>query len=173
MALSTDRVDVTSPDPRAYTTLDWVALFLFLLSSYVVAAVGSVVTTGAEEWFEALSKPAWTPPGWLISSVWTMLYGAMAVAAWLVWRERHVAAVWMALAAWFVQLALNLGWTFAFFGLESPAAGLAEIVVLWVAIAVTIVLFARVGPWPTALLVPYLAWVTFAAALNFETWRLN
>jgi tryptophan-rich sensory protein len=105
--------------------------------------------------------------------VWTVLYVTIAVAGWLVWRERGSAGVSAALTLWAVQLGLNAAWTGLFFGLRRPGLAFIEILALAVAVAVTIVLFERVSQPAALVLVPYLAWVCFAAALNGAIWKLN
>jgi tryptophan-rich sensory protein len=102
-----------------------------------------------------------------------MLYLAMGVAAWLVWKRGGWSARGGALTLFLVQLALNAAWSGLFFGLRNPALGLAGIAVLWLAILLTLLAFRRVSVAAAWLFVPYLAWVTFAAALNFSIWRLN
>jgi tryptophan-rich sensory protein len=137
------------------------------------AGVGGLFTgRSVSTWYRTLSRPDWTPPDRLFGPVWTVLYLSMAVAAWMVWR-RGTPAVTAAMAAFAVQLALNVAWSALFFGLRSPAAGLADIVLLWLAIAATIALFLRVSIPAGLIMLPYLAWVTFAAALNFAIWRMN
>jgi len=117
-------------------------------------------------WYAALDKPAWTPPDAAFAPVWTVLYVAMGVAAWLAWRGRGGPVRAAALTAFAVQLALNAAWSWLFFGEHRPGAALADLVLLWIAIAVTAGLFARRSRVAAALLVPYLAWVTYAGALN-------
>jgi translocator protein len=130
----------------------------------VVAAIGgSATTTGPGSWYAGLTQPSWNPPDWLFGPVWTALYAAMAVAAWLVWRDGHRGA----LVPYGVQLALNLAWTLTFFGAESTWGGVVVIGALWVAIAVTIAVFRPV-PVAAWLLVPYLGWVTYAGALTLS-----
>lgn len=155
------------------TLREWVGLGVFLLLTLGVAAIGSVITSSGQAWNDPLEKPWFYPPGWLFGPVWTALYVMMAAAAWLVWRGRGIPRTQGALGLWAVQLALNLAWTGIFFGLEQPGWALVEILVLSVAIAATGVVFWRYSQLASWLLVPYLAWVTFAAALNFELWRLN
>jgi len=139
---------------------------------YAASAVGSRFTdTGP--WFQALRKPSFYPPDWLFGPVWGVLYGLMAVAAWLVWRKRGFSRASAPLGLFGVQLALNVAWSYLFFGARNPPAAFAEILVLWAAILATLVSFLRVSRAAGYLLVPYLAWVTFAAALNFSIWRLN
>ncbi len=135
------------------------------------AASGIAASPGA--WYAELNKPDWTPPGWVFGPVWTILYAIMGVSTWLVWRRRHEAAVVWPLTAFGVQLVLNLIWSPLFFGLQRPDLAFFDIAVLLVAIVATIALFARVSRPAAVLLTPYLAWVLFAAALNFTIWRMN
>ena len=154
-------------------TSEWGALALFLALCLGVGAIGSLATTpNIDPWYNQLEKPAWTPPGWLFGPVWTLLYLTMAVAAWEVWRERHRVDVRVALAAFFVQLALNLAWSFIFFGAHAIGWAALQIVALWVAIGWTIVAFRSISVLAVWLLAPYLAWVSFAAAINLTIWRL-
>ncbi|HET8567690.1 MAG TPA: TspO/MBR family protein [Candidatus Limnocylindria bacterium] len=146
---------------------DVLALLVSLALSFAAAGVGGLATArGLRGWYGTLAKPRWTPPSWVFAPAWTVLYAAMAVAAWLVWRERGAAEVAIPLAWYALQLALNVAWSVVFFGLRSPMAGLAVIVLLWWAIAGTIAAFAPVSPLGALVLLPYLAWVTFATALN-------
>ncbi|MCK6480111.1 MAG: tryptophan-rich sensory protein [Planctomycetes bacterium] len=147
------------------------ALAVFLLLSFGAAAFGARFAPG--EWYVALRKPPWNPPGWVFGPVWTALYAAMAVAAWRVWRAAPPARARPALAAWAVQLVLNAAWSWLFFGLREPGLAFAEILALWAAILATTVLFLRRDRAAGWLMVPYLAWVSFAAVLNFVLWRLN
>lgn len=137
----------------------------FLFASFLVAFSGSRFRPG--QWYQALSKPAWTPPDWVFPPVWTALYAGMAIAAWLVWRRRGESDVRLALGAWGLQLALNAVWSPVFFGAHQIGVGLAVIVAMWFAIAMTIALFHRHSRAAAALLLPYLVWVSYAAALNF------
>jgi len=126
-----------------------------------------------DEWFAQLAKPSWNPPSWIFAPVWTFLYICMAVAAWLVWRRKGLVAAANPIALWIVQLGLNSVWTWFFFGMHNPGLAFADIVALWLAIVATLVLFWRVSPAAGWLFVPYLAWVSFAAVLNFTLWRMN
>jgi tryptophan-rich sensory protein len=134
----------------------------------VVAVVGGAATASSVgDWYDGLAKAPWNPPSWLFGPAWTVLYVLMAVAAWLVAREgvdEHDVRV--ALVLYGVQLALNLAWSLAFFGLRRPGFALVVIVALLVAIAATAVAFHAVSPAAAWLLAPYLAWVAFAATLN-------
>ncbi|MBD3367161.1 MAG: tryptophan-rich sensory protein [Candidatus Eisenbacteria bacterium] len=146
-------------------------LGLWVFGSLAAGWVGSQFRPG--EWYAALVKPAWTPPNAVFGPVWTILYVLMGVAAWLVWRRAGFSEARGPLWLFIAQLVLNALWSCIFFGAHELLPAFVEIVVLWVAIAVTLVWFWRVVPAAGLLLVPYLAWVTFASALNFQLWRLN
>lgn len=152
----------------------WLMLAAFLAASFVVAAVGGMFTSaGMPDWYMSLEKPAFNPPSWVFGPAWTTLYIMMAVAAWLVWKRAGFGGATTALTLYFVQLALNLAWSGIFFALQSPGWALIEIVVLWLAIAATTRLFFRHSAAAGWLMVPYLAWVSFAAVLNAAIWQLN
>jgi tryptophan-rich sensory protein len=153
-------------------------LLKLLASLTVVLAaggIGSLATTRAiPTWYKGLVKPSFNPPEWLFGPAWTMLYLLMAVAVFLVWKQGFgVPGVKLALAVFLVQLVLNALWSVLFFGLRSPLAGLVEIAVLWVAILATIILFFRVSVPAGVMLLPYIAWVSFAAVLNAAIFVLN
>jgi len=149
-------------------------LALSLLTCFAAGAIGSVFTMPAiSGWYASLCRPAWTPPSWLFGPVWSVLYAMMGVAVWLVWRRVGFSGAPFAFVAFGVQLALNAAWSAIFFGMRRPMAAFIEILFLWVAIACTIVSFAHVDMLAAALLLPYLAWVTFAAALNHAVARQN
>jgi tryptophan-rich sensory protein len=151
----------------------WLTLAAFLAVTFAVAAAGSAFTAPAvNTWYQEIARPPWNPPGWVFAPVWTALYAAMAVAAWLVWRAGG-RCTRPALFLYGVQLALNVSWSAAFFGLRSPGAGLLVIVALLLAVAGTTILFARLDRTAGWLFAPYLAWVAFATALNWSIWRLN
>lgn len=148
----------------------------FIVCCELVGIAGALLTAPAiETWYATIAKPGFTPPSWVFGPVWTLLYLLMGVAAFLVWREREERsrAVRIALGAFLVQLVLNGLWSPAFFGLQSPALGLLVIVPLLVALLVTTGLFARVSRPAAALLIPYIAWVAYATALNAAIWQLN
>ena len=149
-------------------------LLVLLALTLGVAALGSVFTAaGQPEWYGSLAKPAFTPPSWVFGPVWTTLYVLMAVAAWLVWERAGSDRGRAALTAFGIQLLLNLAWSGVFFALRAPGWALLVLAALWVAIAVTMRLFLRHSRPAAWLLAPYLAWVSYAAALNFAIWRLN
>lgn len=123
-------------------------------------------------WYAGLAKPAWTPPNWLFGPVWTVLYVAIAVAGWLVWR-RSGGRLTPALYVWIAQLIANALWSYLFFGLHRPGVAGVDIAALWVLILAFIVLSWPLSRVAAGLFVPYALWVTFAAALNLALWRMN
>ena len=149
-------------------------LIAFLLASFTAAAIGNLFTAdGVREWYPTLAKPGWTPPSWVFGPVWTVLYVCIGVAGWWVWRQVGFARARGAMLLFGVQLVLNALWSVLFFGMRQPGWALVEIIVLWGAILGTTIAFARHTRVGAGLLIPYLLWVTFASALNFELWRLN
>jgi translocator protein len=164
---------VLSPVARTPTRLA-MALAGFLAAAFLAGLIGNLFTSPAiPEWYAGLEKPGFTPPSWVFGPAWTLLYILMAVAAWRVWWVAGFRDARGALALFFIQLALNAGWSVVFFGLRAPGWALLEIVLLWVAIAATTWAFFRHSRLAGALMVPYMAWVTFAAALNAAIWQLN
>ncbi len=160
-------------DVRRNPAWQALALGLFYLLCFLAAGLGSLFTmVSLGGWYAGLAKPSWNPPSWIFGPVWTVLYAMMAVAGWLVWRrggsQSRIALWWFA-----VQLALNVGWSAVFFGLQLPGLAFFEILLLWIAIAATLLTSWRVSRTAGILLVPYLLWVSFAAVLNFAIWRLN
>ena len=152
---------------------DAIALVVFLGVSFVAAAIGSLMTFASlDPWYAGLAKPPWTPSGAVIGAIWTALYALMGVAAWLVWRVTGWSRS-LPLILFAVQLVLNVLWSLLFFGLQNLAAGLVGILVLWAAVAATLVSFWRVKRSAGALFIPYLAWVSIATALNAILWQLN
>lgn len=162
-----------SPDRAA--TRSYPALAAAVLFCVVAGSLGSLVTvTGAGSWYAGLAKPSFTPPDWLFAPVWITLFVLMGIAVYLVWQEgteKH--GVRLALTLFGIQFFLNVIWSFLFFGLKSPLLGFIDIVVLWLMIAATIGAFRRVEPRAAYLLVPYIAWVTLASALNGAVYFMN
>ncbi|MER5872720.1 TspO/MBR family protein [Streptomyces sp. NPDC002044] len=163
-----------SPTPgRRSGAKSWAALAVFLAVTFCVAALGAVASADAGDVYGSLRRPAWAPPGWVFGPVWTVLYAAIAVAAWLVWRHPDRARARNALAWWGVQLVLNLAWTPLFFGARQFGLALLDIVLLLVAVTITLVRFQRLSRAAALLFLPYLLWVAFATALNAAVWQLN
>jgi len=142
-------------------------LVLVLLLCLGVGWLGGLVTGPAvRDWYPTLTLPAWRPPNLAFPIVWTILYVLMALGAWLVWRRAPFAQVRGALLLFVLQLAVNLAWSFLFFGQRSPLLGLIDIAVLVVLIALMLVAFWRLDRLAAAINLPYLAWVAFATLLN-------
>jgi len=148
-------------------------LAAWLAASLLTGGVGAIATANAANFFGDLIRPSWAPPAWLFGPVWSALYVLMGFAAWLVWRRHGFAGATAALALFIVQLLANALWTWLFFAWHQGALAFAEIVVLWILIATLVVMFWRLHRLAAALLLPYLAWVGFAAALSLSLWRLN
>jgi benzodiazapine receptor len=154
---------------------DALALLICILICQCVGFIGSFFTRPSiPTWYAMLERPAFTPPDWVFSPVWITLFVLMGISLFLVWRaglaERRVR---VALGCFGIQLIFNLVWSALFFGLRSPLAGLLDIAVLWIAIALTIFYFFKISKMAGLLLLPYIVWVSFAAVLNFFIWRLN
>jgi translocator protein len=145
----------------------------WLAITAVAATIGALASIEAASFYMSLERPSWGPPPTVFGPVWTALYLLMAIAAWLVWRNGGFAARRSALVLYIVQLAANALWSVLFFGKHQGALAFADILLLWVLIVATLVAFARANKLAAALLVPYLIWVSFAAALNFSVWQLN
>lgn len=156
--------------PRRST--QFLGLLMWLGICYGLAALGGYATSqGLGQYYQTLAKPAWTPSGMIIGLIWQILFGLMAVSAWLVWRR----AGWyhLGIVLFIVQLLLNLGWSYAFFVMQCPEIAFYELSVLWLSILATAILFWPVSRLATALLLPYLAWVAFAGYLNYTIWQMN
>lgn len=149
------------------------ALVLWLLLCAAAAALGRIASADAPDFYASLQKPDWAPPAAVFAPVWSLLYGLMGVAAWLVWRERGWSRAAGALGLFVAQLAVNAAWSWLFFGWHRGALAFADIVLLLALIVATLVAFARIRRLAAWLLAPYLAWVCFAAALNWSVWQRN
>jgi benzodiazapine receptor len=146
----------------------WIALCV------VGGALIGVLTGGGDSlWYQGLRKPAWNPTGWVFAPVWTTLYALMGIAAWRIWRLGGWPAHRTALNLFLAQLACNFAWSFLFFSLQQIALAFLDIVVLWVLIVATIRRFGSIDRPAAALLLPYLAWVSFATVLNGTILFLN
>lgn len=152
-----------------------VKLVLCLVISLSAGLIGGIFTSSAiTGWYSTLLKPGFNPPNWLFGPVWTILYLMMGLALFLIIDsgERQY-KIKSASGIFLLQLVLNLLWSLIFFGLKRPDLAFGEILLLWLAILWTIVSFRKISRQAALLLIPYLAWVTFAALLNFSLWRLN
>lgn len=161
-------MDTTSDRSRRQIV---VGLPAWILLALAAGLAGSRWLPG--EWYLTLAKPAWNPPSFVFAPVWTTLYVLMGVAAWLVWCRAGFSRARRALVLFGIQLGLNALWSWVFFGAHQMLWGLVEMLLLWATILATILAFRRHSRAAAWLLVPYLAWVSFAAVLNFTLWRLN
>jgi tryptophan-rich sensory protein len=152
----------------------WIWLLTWLALCFAVAGVsGSWTASEIPGWYRTLTRPSISPPSWLFGPVWTLLYAMMAIAAWQVSQTSPSTLRTWAIGLFLTQLALNFAWSFLFFRCHAIGGALAEVIVLWLAIGATTLVFGRVMPSAAGLMVPYWAWVTFAAVLNAAFWRLN
>ncbi len=165
MSEATEKINRPGTVRSVLSLAGWLAL------TFAAAAVGGLFAPG--EWYASLRKPVWNPPNWVFGSVWATLYIMMALAAWLAWKRGGWPVQRTALTLFLLQLLFNALWSSLFFGMKNPLVALVDIVLLWLTLLVTVVTFWRTSVLATVLLVPYLAWVTFAGALNFTLWRLN
>ncbi len=150
-----------------------VGLVAWLAASFVAAAIGAAASVQAGSFYAQLVRPEWAPPGSVFGPVWTVLYALMGIAAWLVWRVGGFRAAGTALTLFLVQLAFNALWSWLFFGWQRGALAFADVVLLWALVVATLAGFWRIRRLAGALLVPYLLWISFAAALNYSVWQLN
>ena len=142
---------------------------------YVVAFFGSLVTLPSiATWYAGLNKPSFNPPNFIFGPVWTILYTLMGVALYLIWdKKKNNKSVDTAIKMFLLQLSLNFLWSLIFFGLHLPFAALLTIIALWLSIVYTILLFRKISNKAYLLLLPYIAWVSFALILNFFIVILN
>lgn len=165
---------MTTKRPEIGTGKDLLALALFVGICLGVGGLGGAVTaTSVTEWYPTLNKPSFNPPNWVFGPVWTALYVMMGVAAWRIWRAADRDAARGPLAVFALQLAVNLGWSVAFFGLRNLGLAVAVIIALDLLVLATALMFRRVDRFAEWLLIPYLAWIAFATILNVAVWRLN
>jgi translocator protein len=159
--------------PLAFPTRHLAGLIGWLAVSFTAAAVGGFASANAGAFYRELVRPEWSPPAWVFAPAWSLLYLLMGVAAWLVWREHGFRKARSALFLFLIQLAVNALWSWLFFVWHLGAFSFAEVLVLWGLILCTMIAFWRLRPLAGALLLPYLAWVTFASALTYSIWMRN
>jgi len=150
-----------------------IGLAVWLAISFVASGIGALASIRAAPFYGQLIQPDWAPPPAVFGPVWTVLYALMGFAAWWVWRADSLRATRLALSLFLAQLAVNALWTWLFFAWNQGALAFADIVLLWLLVVATMVSFWRIRPLAGVLLIPYLLWVSFAAALNLSLWRLN
>ena len=151
-------------------------VFIFmccLVVCYGVSAIGAAASIHARDFYTEVIRPSWAPPGWLFGPVWMVLYTAMAVALWLVWKKVGFRGGQPAIGLFLIHLIPNALWSWVFFAWRLGAWSVVNIVVLWGLIPVGMLLFVRHDRIAGWLLFPYLLWVSFAAVLNITIWQLN
>jgi len=150
---------------------DWFKLILSIIICQLAGVIGAIFTAkSVGTWFLTLNKPSFNPPAWVFAPVWTSLYLLMGIALFLIWKNKKTG---FAVQVFIIQLILNTLWSFLFFGLRNIQYAFIEIILLWVSILICIILFYRVSKIASYLLIPYIIWVSFASALNYELMRLN
>jgi tryptophan-rich sensory protein len=145
----------------------------WLLVSFAAGGIGAAATLDAARFYGHLNLPAWAPTAGVFGPVWSVLYALMGIAAWLVWKRSGAIDAYVALTLFFVQLALNALWCWFFFGWHRGGVAFADIVLLWIVVAAMLASFWQHNRMAAVILAPYLAWITFAAALNYAVWKLN
>ncbi|MBV5244759.1 tryptophan-rich sensory protein [Mycolicibacterium sp. PAM1] len=158
--------------PVSARTTPWLALAISFAAVILASALGGLSANSADGYAQ-LEQPGFAPPSWVFGPTWTLLYALMAIAAWLVWRTGPSPETRRALTLYGVQLVLNAAWTPLFFGLGWRGVAFFELSALLVVLIATVVMFWRRSTLAGALLLPYLAWSTFALCLNFAVWQLN
>jgi tryptophan-rich sensory protein len=149
----------------------WPSLAVFVGINFAAATSGGIFAP--DDWYRRLRKPSWQPPDWLFAPAWTILYILIAVAGWRVWQRVEPGAALLPMALYGIQIVLNAAWSWLFFGLKRMRWALWECLAMWVAIAAMIAVFVPIDPVSGLLLAPYLAWVSFAAFLNWTILKLN
>lgn len=175
-----DRENSFSRKPSAYYKRDILRLAISIAIPLIAGVVGSIFTSqSVSTWYQTIERPSFSPPNWLFGPVWTLLYVLMGVSLFLVWRSSSTFSEYKrtrkiaAFIAFGTQLILNVLWSFLFFSLRSPQLAFAEILVLLISIAVTIIIFSNISKISAAIMLPYAGWVTFASFLNLQIWLLN
>ena len=158
---------------RRSTPSQALGLLAWLAVVFVAAALGALASTDAAAFYAQLAKPAWAPPASVFGPVWSVLYGLMAIAAWLVWREKGAEGGRTALGLFLAQLVANALWSWLFFGRHRGALAFADVLLLLALVVTTTAAFWRIHRAAGALLIPYVLWVGFASALTWTVWRAN
>lgn len=146
-------------------------LLAFCLIVVLAALAGGVSWPGV--WYESANRSGWMVSGGTLIAVWCVCYGLIALAGWRLWINRVLPGAHTGLGAWGIQLLLNVGWALIFFEIARPGWALPLVAMLWLAVVACLVLFSRVSRPAAMLMLPYLAWVSYLAVLNFQFWRIN
>lgn len=158
-----------TPAPRGR----WLGLVGWLALPYAAMVAGGIASIDAASFYRDLARPDWSPPGWIFGPVWTALYTLMGIAAWLVWRRHGFRGAGPALILFIVHLVPNALWSWLFFAWRQGGLAFVEVLVLWALILALVIAFWRLHRAAGLLLLPYLAWVSFASVLNWTVWKLN
>lgn len=152
-----------------------VAFLINIVITLGIGALGGLATSeSVKTWYPTLNKPSFNPPNWLFAPVWTSLYILIGIAAYLVWIKRDkIAHFPRVLAIYFIQLILNLCWSFIFFSLHEIGFALFEIMILLIVIVVNAIAFYKIDKWAGYLFIPYILWVSFASFLTYSIFMLN
>lgn len=146
-------------------------LIIWIIICFVPAVIGSQFGPG--DWYQSLAKPNWNPPNWIFGPVWTLLYLFMGISVWIIWKDYGLRTAAIPIGFFIAQLILNALWSWFFFGLENVGLAFIDIIALWTLILITMIMFWKLNTWSGVLLVPYIAWVSFATVLNYNIWQLN
>lgn len=152
-----------------------IKLIASILLCLLIGFIGSFFTAPSiEGWYASLAKPSFNPPNWVFGPVWTTLYIIMGISLFLILRKRKKTKLFgLAIFAFSLQLYLNLLWSIIFFGFQLPFLAFLEIIILWIQILLTIIIFWKISKIASILLFPYIAWVTLASVLNYFVFILN
>jgi len=153
--------------------INFTKLVIALIIPQAAGLLGSLATApNITGWYASLVKSSFNPPNWIFGPVWTFLFLLMGIALYLVWtnknKNKQTAYLFFSL-----QLVFNIIWSVLFFGLHNPLSAFVEIIFLWILILLNIIYFYKINKTAGWLLLPYILWVSFAAALNFSIWQLN
>jgi len=149
-------------------------VFIAIVIAQIAGFLGSIFTTSSiNSWYNTLNKPSWNPPNWIFAPVWTTLFIFMGIASYLIWRNKRNPLSKKTLVLYFIHLIFNILWSVFFFGLKNPFMALLEIIALWIIILVLIMKFYKINKTAAYLMIPYLAWVSFATILNASIVILN
>ncbi len=158
-------IDHRSSRTRLFGLIGWLAVV------FVAAAIGAIASVDAKSFYAELTRPSWAPPGYVFGPVWTTLYTLMGISAWLVWRNSRLYS-W-AIIIFVIQLSINALWSWLFFAWHLGAWAFWDVLLLWVFIIATMILFWPVNRMAALLLVPYFLWVSFASVLTWYVWQMN
>ncbi len=151
-----------------------IKLIISIALTVGLGLLGGIFTaTEIETWFVQLNKPSWNPPNWLFAPVWTTLYLLMGIAFYMIWKSPASSTKRAAIVIFIIQFILNFAWSYIFFNQHKIGLAFADIILLWLCIFITIVVFSRINKTAAWLLVPYICWVSFASILNYAIWQMN